>query len=166
MAAEAALGLKFGDELTTWFQIVEGSTLIGTAELFPFNNVIGLDAAVAQTLLSRDIWGGKEARNDSDDLTVAGTPTWTFRPEYVFVGIDGMGGGLFVDLRPGPRHGCVRWWDKVDADACRLEPLASGLTDLLERIAVALDGGAPVDGGTPVASDEGYLTWELAPPGV
>lgn len=32
------------------------------------------------------------------------------------IGADGMGGGLFVDLRPGAHHGCVRFWDKVDAD--------------------------------------------------
>ncbi|MDP9394255.1 MAG: SMI1/KNR4 family protein [Actinomycetota bacterium] len=66
----------------------------------------------------------------------AGTVAGTWLDSYVYIGLAGMGGGVFVDLRPGPLRGCVRFWDKVEADDDGDDGgvVASSFTDLLHRV--------------------------------
>jgi hypothetical protein len=78
---------------------------------------------------------------------------------YIYIGLDGTGGGLFVDLRSGPLHDCVRFWDKVDADHARIA--AASITDLLIAVHRAIvSSGANVGNWTPAVED-GLFDWDV-----
>lgn len=78
---------------------------------------------------------------------------------------DNSGDWLFVDLRPGERHGCVgKWWG---VGGFQQRPIWPGVAEMAEAIIEALDVGlwAPDDTGEldmePLVED-GVLRWEDA----
>jgi cell wall assembly regulator SMI1 len=74
-------------------------------------------------------------------------PLWL--PEWLPVAGDGGGGGLFVDLRTGPRHGCVVVYTRTGHGPA---PIWPGVTEMLTDVADRLqsldlasnNGGGPV----------------------
>lgn len=75
--------------------------------------------------------------------------------------MDGGGGGLFVDQRPGPEQGCVRWWDKVDSDNSDEGHAAPSLLHLITVLAPAVRNRTPIAGWVPEVVD-GALDWDVA----
>jgi cell wall assembly regulator SMI1 len=60
-------------------------------------------------------------------------PVWL--PEWLPVAVDGGGGGLFTDLRPGPLHGCVVPFTRTGHDrAPRWPGITEMLTDVADRL--------------------------------
>jgi cell wall assembly regulator SMI1 len=159
-SAEARLPVPLNDELRSWFHLHGGCDLCGDGQIFPFNTAIDLPAAVDKTLLIRGIWQGRSS--DEEELRQlarqqAGTTARTWLDSYIAISDDRMGDCLFVDLRPGVLRGCVRWWDKVDADDANV--LATSITALLIDVTRSLRTNRPIGGWTPRLV-EGIIDWE------
>jgi hypothetical protein len=107
--------------------------------------------------------GRRTGGNDDVDLEeahLAGLVAFTWLDEYLMIGEDGGGGGLFVDQRPGPQQGCVRWWDKVGADGDE-ELAAESLVQLITDLAPAVRNCTSIAGWVPDVVD-GTLEWDVA----
>jgi len=119
-AAQRELGVSLLPDVVTWFGLHGGSGHTFESAILPACMAFDLPSAVSDSVVVRDIW--KEFAEDADvepdsaQGRTAGSVVRTWPDEYLMIGSDGSGGGLFVDQRPGPLQGCVRWWDKVEAD--------------------------------------------------
>ena len=65
------------------------------------------------------------------------------------------GANLFLDLRGGPLHGCVRAFEDDGVS----DPIWANVTEMLERALAAIIAGTPVDQARPIVED-GFLMWE------
>jgi cell wall assembly regulator SMI1 len=135
--------------------------------LFPDGGLIGIDQAVRQSRMIHDIWrDGVGNGQDPIEVGAAGSVLGTWAPQFVMYCDDTCGNGGFIDLRPGPLHGCARRWDKVEADKWELwaeGPVATSLTQLLVAVTEAIHTGQPLSGRPdqewhPSLVD-GYLSW-------
>ncbi|MGC5018793.1 hypothetical protein [Micromonospora sp. DT47] len=81
------------------------------------------------------------SQNSQPAGTMKGGLYWL--PRWLPVAGDGMGGGLFMDLREGPLHGCLVEFTREDhAGTPRWESLTqlwAEVADLLDAAAVELD---------------------------
>ncbi|MET9225906.1 SMI1/KNR4 family protein [Lentzea sp. NPDC003310] len=148
--AEETLGRALPEDLAAWWRTFGG---IGenTYTHWPLVPSMwqphGLAAALdCRTLMMRAISGiafatlGEEKDYEAAALREpAGTPCvdiWL--PAWLPVAADGSGYELFVDLRDGPRHGCVMEWGKYSgADG---DPLWPNVTAMLDEASRALRG--------------------------
>jgi cell wall assembly regulator SMI1 len=158
-SVDVRLPAPLNDELRSWFGLHSGFDPWMAGQIFPFNTAVDLSTAVKDTLSRRRIWQANLLEEqDLEQLTgqPPGTVAHTWLDAYVALTQDGMGGGLFVDLRPGLLHGCVRWWDKVDADD--LGVLATSVAALITDVSHSLRTGASVGGWVPHLVD-GIIDW-------
>ena len=120
--------------------------------------MLSLPDAVEATRLSRSIWWRHEhVDRAAAERQPAGTTAHTWLASYVYIGQGGTGGGIFVDQRPGPLHGCVRFWDKVEADNGR--PVAASITDLLTAIRTAVTTDDTDVAGWTALIDNDVIDW-------
>ncbi len=90
-------------------------------------------------------------------LLPAATPCDTWLPAWLPIGESTGDVELFVDLRPGPRHGCVMRYDaEGGADP---EPVWADAAAMLHDIADALEGHRPAAGHQPYVDDLDRLFW-------
>jgi hypothetical protein len=161
-AAQQELRGPLLPELVTWFGL-HGGTRSLNGSILPFCMPLDLPGAVSDSVMIRDIWQENLADHDIDledeEFRLAGSVVFTWLNEYLMIGADGCGGGLFVDQRPGPDQGCVRWWDKVEADWSE-EYAAVSLLQLITDIAPAVRDRTPIAGWTPEVVD-GTLGWNV-----
>jgi cell wall assembly regulator SMI1 len=152
---EARLPVPLNAELQSWFRLHDGCEPGIQGEILPFNTPVDLPTAVEDTLFRREIW---QAIPDvkPDPRQQAGEIAGTWLDGYVAISRDGMGGGIFADLRPGLLHGCVRWWDKVEVDD--FDVLAPSVAALLADVTDGLSTGRQVGGWTPHSID-GVIGW-------
>jgi len=151
-------------ELVTWFGLHGGSGYTFNCTVLPFCMALDLRGAVSDSVMIRDIWAGISADDDvdpGDESQLAGSVVYTWPNEYLLIGADGGGGGLFVDQRPGPLQGCVRWWDKVEADNAAEDVAAASLLHLIAGLAPAVRNRTPIAGWVPSVVD-GALDWDVA----
>jgi cell wall assembly regulator SMI1 len=160
-AEPAGLPVPLSEDLRTWFRLHDGCGQHFDGEILPFSWPLSLSEAVKNTLMIREIWQtsdfGQESLAEAGE--VAGISEGVWLDHYVLISADGSGGGLLVDQRPGPLHGCVQWWDKVDADHAA-DIVAGSVAELCDAVASALTTGAEVGGWVPVPGD-GLLEWEV-----
>jgi cell wall assembly regulator SMI1 len=147
--AEETIGYALPAELVGWWRQFGGvgETYTRWPLVPPMWQPHGLDnALLLRTLMTQAISGiafrtlGEEKDYEAAALREpAGTSCvdiWL--PAWLPVAADGSGHELFVDLRGGPRHGCVMEWDKYSgADS---EPLWPGVTAMLDDALSALRG--------------------------
>lgn len=156
-SAQQATGVSWPAELTTLFEHLNGFPLAAHVALLPMHEMFSLDRAVEERAMELDIWGEfDEEMGAPDPDAAAGDTAGTYIPAFVpFAGADGY--LLVVDARPGPLHGCVTEFEKVDTDSAgpRWVSISAMLTDLAD----SLETGAEFDmGWTPVVVD-GRLEW-------
>ncbi|HEX7306984.1 SMI1/KNR4 family protein [Lentzea sp.] len=157
-AAESAIGHRFPADLAAWWREFGG---IGEKTLL-WDLIPGCwqPQGLAQALEDRAMV--MEVRNDLFDSSPeaalrepAGTPnTELWLPAWLPVATDLGGGHLFVDLRGGPRHGCVIEWNKVEgADGV---PVYADVTAMLDHASRALRGHTEHR----VVVRDGYFDWQ------
>jgi cell wall assembly regulator SMI1 len=88
----------------------------------------------------------------------AGAVAGMFLPSFIPVGDDGSGCALALDLRAGPRLGCVTPYRREDADTDG--PRWTSLDALLDDVAGCLETGRPTGYWEPVVHD-GLLGWDI-----
>jgi hypothetical protein len=133
--------------------------------------LFGLDGPLPATAMASESAGrlGIYTYDDMPDaMGPAGTPDTRYSSDYLTLTSNGGGDALILDLRDGPRHGCVTPWDKVEGTltaAVTLEGAGwDSLTDLLVDLRNALFMTAPFRTYfVPVITD-GQLDWDFAVP--
>jgi cell wall assembly regulator SMI1 len=158
------LGVDLNDELREWFGLHDGAGYEWSGQVLPMNFLIGVAEAIELTAMTREIWS--EFDDDRElaaaaEEAPAGTVARTWLPQYVYIGNDSMGGGFFVDLRSGPLQGCVRNWDKTEADDNFGEgPVTTDLASLIKAVHGSLRAGERAE-GLPYRAvvEDGQLSW-------
>ncbi|MFC9973118.1 SMI1/KNR4 family protein [Spirillospora sp. NPDC127200] len=169
--AGAEVGVEPPPDLVAWWRRANG--IAGPGQGPPFDLLPRhFPYTVEQALHSREIWL-KVWRDDANErgwwaerdmaalqAAPAGTEAGMWLPGWLPIANSGGGQDLFVDLRPGPLHGCVREFDRVEADG---KVLWGGVAAMLADLAQALESGSmtvgPYEVGVVVA-DDGALYWE------
>nr|WP_309112715.1 SMI1/KNR4 family protein [Saccharothrix sp.] len=126
-------------DLVTWWRLCDGSGLPdGRTQLLPpyFEPCSAKDALEARRRLV-----GPIPERTADPVDETGTCSGVFLTTFVPIAALGTGDHLFVDLRPGRRHGCVQYWSRDDGS--RVTPSWDNVTDMLTDIANALHTGSP-----------------------
>ncbi|CCQ13607.1 putative uncharacterized protein [Rhodococcus sp. AW25M09] len=156
--AMRATGGLWPEELTSLFSLVNGFPRESWVSIFPGHELFDLDRAVSERQLELDIWSEIDAEMGAEPQTdsPAGDYLGTYSPYFIpFAGADGY--LLFVDARPGPLHGCVLEFEKVDADGAG--PKWPSLSAMLTDLADSFQTGRAFDGRTPAVVD-GQLRWQ------
>ncbi|WP_305095155.1 SMI1/KNR4 family protein [Prescottella sp. R16] len=162
-AAITATGVAWPDELVEFFGLANGLPDGDHVQLLPRHQLLPLDRVIDERAMELDIWGEfDEDFGAPDPDSAAGSGAGTYHPAFVpFAGLDGY--LLVVDTRPGPLHGCVTEFEKVDTDD--VGPRWASLSAMLTDLANSFESGAPFDGGWVPSVVDGRLEWEYAPVG-
>jgi cell wall assembly regulator SMI1 len=151
------VGEPLPDDLVAWWRRSCGTTSFLAGRLLTGFAPYSIEEAVECRTMMLKI----AACDDSElaDLSAepAGSPCWNWLPMWVPIAYDSGGDLLFVDLRPGPEHGCVtRWYETEFATA---DPKWPNVATMLAEIADALEHGTKVDGVRQKALDDGRIHW-------
>ncbi len=167
--AQLATTTIWPDQLLAWLRTGDGADPLPEASVLPpFFIPLGVGEIVGDWRMLRQIAG--QVASPFDQATVeaqpAGSPASVFLRSWVPVAADSGGDFYFVDLRAGPRHGCVSQW--VKGEGFLREPLWDDLAAMLAAVAEGLRGGRWVapddvdDVREPVVID-GTLRWDYGP---
>ncbi|HVV77272.1 MAG TPA: hypothetical protein VHC43_14675 [Mycobacteriales bacterium] len=121
--------------------------------LLPFHSALVPGAAAAELRMRREIEqqvGTGELEPDAGDMA------WAWGDAFIPLSTDTMGNTYFVDLRPGPMHGCIKEYDHEQG--ALYDPEWPSLEAMLEAVASALETGGVVGDGRPDV-DDGRLDW-------
>ncbi|WP_433272670.1 SMI1/KNR4 family protein [Actinosynnema sp. CS-041913] len=168
------VGKNLPDDLITWWRLCNGTGLAdGNGMLLPpFFEPCSLHDVLAKRSIR--VGSGAPTAIHNATAATAGSPAGAFLASFVPIAADGGGDLLFVDLRPGPRHGCVQHWSGEDGTDGG--PWWTGVADMLADVAGALHTGSEarrryvetreqhVQASTNQAAvDDGRLVWTSTP---
>lgn len=170
-AADDAMGIALPADLLAWWSLMDGVTEDAARAgslLPPFYDPYPVRAALASRQRWLRIWHEPNLSVDADHIAeMSAQPAgsecgFTWLPSWLPVAGDGGGDDLFVDLRPGPLHGCVMTFDKVEG--ANGGPQWTSVAAMLGDIADALEHRSvlEVDNHPPTLVgllDDGRLKW-------
>jgi cell wall assembly regulator SMI1 len=171
LEAERRLGIGLPVDLRAWWQRADGQEDFGRLVLSyrpysvlealnsrdvwlsAWNGVMQEVAAEMQPPVDFAAWVARENR------APAGSPcNSAWLPSWLPIAGDGGGDDLFVDLRPGPAHGCVRAFRR-DAGASD-DAWWGGVAEMLADIAAALTLGGSIQGYRVQVEADGRMWWD------
>lgn len=167
LVAQQATGREWPPELVAWFRTSDGAGRSQAAALLPPLFVpLGVEDAVAEwrmlTKITDELHGQSEQERAQAES--AGSKSFAgFLRSWLPIVSDFCGDHLFVDLRPGSRHGCVG--EYVDGEGFLREPLWDDLAAMIKAVADGLRFGRWIRGDdvendkVPVVED-GRLRWD------
>jgi cell wall assembly regulator SMI1 len=167
--AQEESGTPLPDDLLEWWRLADGVNIeVGTAGTLipPYFIPTQVGFALADRLARMEMWGDASAQALGDgardpDLDAAGTQCirgWL--PKWLPIAYDRSGDDMFVDLRPGPQHGCVMEFNREGAGD--QDPTWPSVRTMLADIARGLTTGTatgPYDERAQVTG-EGHLEWD------
>jgi cell wall assembly regulator SMI1 len=167
--AQEELPASLPDDLLEWWRLADGVRYEAIARhlIPPYYNPWQVADAVGVRMDWVEARGHASAQALADGtrdpaLDPAGTQCYYgWLSTWVPIAYDGMGGLLFVDLRPGPQRGCVMEFDKVEA--AWQPPAWSSIRTMLADIARGLTTGTATGPykDRPQATTEGHLEWDV-----
>ncbi len=165
-AVAAEIGGPLPADLVAWWRLAGGGfDPESTVHLLPPGQLpLGPADAIRVRAKCRELMS-YEVSPEADATGPAGGETTVFGSQFLPVAWDHGHTNLFVDLRPGPQHGCVMRWD--DESAVRGGPLWPSVTAMLADTARALTDGTPALAGRADCVpelDEEAMFWEPAEP--
>jgi cell wall assembly regulator SMI1 len=141
-ALERDVGVALPADLRAWWARTDGFQRGAVEALLPHMHV---PLPVADAREDRRTWlrieAGVAHEDSAGEDELAGSFSHRFRPVFVPISTDNCGQLLFVDLRPGPRHGCVCEWDHEEGFL--KPPHWPGVAAMLAETADALATGGP-----------------------
>lgn len=162
--AERATGLKWPEELRVWYSLQDGiwSARNESAVLPPLFNPLSLSLLVET--YQRNCELAVQYAVDAAELAVqeaepAGELVGDWLTSFLPFGQSALGSDLFVDLRFGELHGCVR----ESHDEGVTDPVCGSVSELLENVLAAMTDGTIVRNCRLTVVD-GFVLWE--PPAV
>jgi len=141
-AVSAQLGFDLADDLRTWLGLTGGSEQ--PSQLLPRQSLLSPSEIVDTWQLWLEIADDPALPADMVEGTranPAGDMAYAWLPEFVPIATDRAGNNYFIDLRPGPRRGCVSDWSKDEGSL--YEPYWESLELCLSDLADSLESGAP-----------------------
>jgi cell wall assembly regulator SMI1 len=133
-AVATAMGTSLPTDLLRWWQLTDGVQEYELDALIP---PLFTPLPCATVLLRRQEWLETEERFalkdvDRETWNIAGEPSYRIHPRWLPIAEDGCGQTMFVDLRAGPRHGCIGVWDHESAwdDGIYWDDITDMLTDV------------------------------------
>lgn len=161
--AQAELGLRLPQELLAWLRLSNGVEPSHEGLLIPASYApLGVHQIVEdwKRLTSYSVAAEEVLAATAQP---AGSDCCWFLPAWIPLAADFCGGYLFVDLRSGPRHGCIGDYDKVEGFFA--PPVWDSIGDMLDSVASALSAHpGDTDHDTIPIVEEGRLTWVDGPP--
>ncbi|MEV6303100.1 SMI1/KNR4 family protein [Actinoplanes sp. NPDC051861] len=144
------MSISFPPDLVASLRRHDGARSNGAFDLPPFFTPLSVDDILAEWRVTCGVqanagdWG-----RDS--------PWW--HRSFVPFAVDGGGGSIFTDQRPGG-HGRVG--EFYPEDGTSFERWPRSVAELLEKTAASLESGRPYEGRyRPTVDDEGRLDWEI-----
>jgi cell wall assembly regulator SMI1 len=176
-AAEQAVGGQLPPDLVAWWRRANGMrSRPDSGKLLPPSY---LPYAIEEVLGSRRLWlqfaaeTGDPRYTEEDLRKPAGSATLQFSPAFLPIARNGSGDDLFVDLRSGPRRGCVTEYNHEQGalsglcwpnTAAMLADVANGLErgtmTMQDHIAEARVHGFKATGYLPRVTEDLALHWE------
>ncbi|MEU9874069.1 MULTISPECIES: SMI1/KNR4 family protein [unclassified Actinomadura] len=166
-AAEEAVGARLPADLVAWWRLANGSASSWSHQRFdllpgycPFRIEHALDSRRVWWQVWHDQMIGEGLLTEEVFTKAQADPAGTEARMWLlaFLPIAGSGGAdLFVDLRSGPRRGCVREFDRVSTDG---EVRWGSVTAMLADIADALDNHGRIGGYEARPDEDGVLFWD------
>jgi cell wall assembly regulator SMI1 len=165
--AERSIGAALPDDLVAWWRRADGRAGKGSL-LPPCYSPYPVRTALDRREVWMTAWNGvmEQAGVDrfaryvaQEDRAPAGSPgkdAWL--PRWLPIAGDGGGNDLFVDLRPGPAHGCVRQFRRDDGagDTAWWSSVAA----MLAEIADALTREVAIHGNRIWVDDDAAISWD------
>ncbi|MGS2618981.1 SMI1/KNR4 family protein [Micromonospora sp. LZ34] len=138
-AVQRQLPVRLPADLVAWWEACDGFTDGTCCVLLP---EIHVPLGTARVIEARQSQLDLMAKFGSPTLMTgqAGEFSSAFQDAFVPIAEDGCGQLLFVDLRPGPLHGCVSEWDH-EQDFLDL-PIWESVAAMLTDVAGALQSGS------------------------
>ena len=162
---EESTGVLWPQQLRTWFTLHDGWDRDAWASVLPgWSSPMSLTRSLEERQIWLDVW--RDLADDDEDIAArrteaaqqqAGQVAGVFLPSFVPLDEDQSGDVLFVDCRPGPRHGCVTHWMNHDFDHYGLGWWSIG--QMLSDVAEHLEQQTPCRYWRPRVED-GSLRWE------
>jgi cell wall assembly regulator SMI1 len=165
--AARIVGTALPDDLVAWWRRADGQAGKGNL-LPPFYSPYSVRTALDRRDVWMTAWNGvmEQASGEQfaaqlaqEDRAPAGSPCkGAWLPRWLPIAGDGGGNDLFVDLRPGPAHGCVRQFLRDDGagDAAWW----GGVAAMLAEVAAALTHEVPVRGHRIWVDGDGTIAWD------
>ena len=160
-AVEQATGRPLPGDQQAWWRLTDGTDGLLAPRLIPVVWIpLSTQAALREYRLMCKI-GSRESELAQHMSEPAGTPcSGVWLPHWLPIAHDLGGDFLFLDLRPGPRCGCVGQHLK---DEWRYDgPVWPSVTAMLSVVADALTNGTKV-GNRRAAIEGGRISWPLDP---
>jgi cell wall assembly regulator SMI1 len=161
------VGTALPDDLIAWWRRADGQTGRGSL-LPPSYSPYSVRAALDRRDVWMTAWNGVMEQASADqfsaqvteaDRAPAGSPCkGAWLPRWLPIAGDGGGNDLFVDLRPGTAHGCVR--EFLRDDGAGDVTLWGGVATMLAEVAAALTQDVAVHGNRIWVDDEGSISWD------
>jgi cell wall assembly regulator SMI1 len=168
--AEARTGTEWTEELRTWFTLQSGVMLTTADSLLFAWDINDLDTAMSSRAINLQVAtevddglsAGERDFRTRMARTQAGDPVG-WHPAFIPICDGHTGTELVVDLRPGPRRGCVLahdWEDGgVGMDFADAWPSIAAM--LWEHLEVMRTGHPGRIGAVTAVTDEGHLEWQF-----
>ncbi|MBQ0895466.1 SMI1/KNR4 family protein [Micromonospora sp. U56] len=174
-AVQRQLPVRLPADLVAWWESCDGFTDGAVYALLP---EIHVPLCTARVIEARQSQLDLEAKFGSPTAMTgqAGEFSRAFQDAFVPIAEDHCGQLLFVDLRPGPLHGCVSEWDHEQAFLAL--PIWDSVAAMLTDVAVALQSGTPAcldfarrqraagstadPSAVPIVTPDGELEWSCS----
>ncbi|MGK9269440.1 hypothetical protein KXR83_00415 [Williamsia muralis] len=170
--AEASTGATWPGELREFYSLQAGRDADDLGELLPQSELFGLERLLYEHSMMVEL-GQQMIAHDPEYYSLegatgpAGAEAGVFLPAYI--PISGADGWLFYcDTRAGDNYGCIRQWDKYEADTAG--PSWHSLTDMLTALRISITENSQLNEFSGSAgwwphNYDGQLTWSPGGPG-
>jgi cell wall assembly regulator SMI1 len=139
---EAAVGKPLPDDIRQWWKLTDGVSRRGTEVIPPSFTPLPCAAALDAQQLQLSFMADEPDRGEDDGLHgAAGESTYYFHRLFLPIADDPSGDLLCIDLRSGPREGCIIRWDHQGG--WQDEFLWENVGDMLRDICNAMLHGRP-----------------------
>jgi cell wall assembly regulator SMI1 len=162
-AAQAEMGYDWPPDLLAYLRAGDGARRTIHADVILGFIPMGVDQIMSDWRLMRDVINGGEwlepGEVEASEAGEAGTYCGVWCRTFIPVGDYTTGDFLFIDLRSGPLHGCIREWE--DGAAYPREPEWDSVASMLADIDEGLHTGRRDNrtGKMPTV-EEGALKWK------
>jgi cell wall assembly regulator SMI1 len=158
---QAVVGFTLPDDLRQWWRQADGAVRVAAGYLMPWGFApmscrAALEDRAMRLQIAADLAADEE---DIDDEETDEYESFGFQPHYLPIGHDHCGNCLYVDLRDGPEHGSIKFFDHEDFNPSGFH--WHSITEMLTEIRDALIDDTPALRGMALRQATGWKPPEV-----